>query len=243
MKVNTIGWNTGVDFNAGSLPTDPKVLAGIKSQLKGHLVAWDPVAQKEVWRAQFDHPWNGGALSTAGNLVFEGNSNGEFTAYRANDGQKLWSAPTQAGVMAGPMSYEIDGEQYVAIEVGGAAAFGLAAGELARDSHLAANIPARAGLQDRRNGQAAGSAGRRGTCGEPPAEIGNEAVWTAGKAVFHTNCSVCHWRFGGERRRAAGPAAVAHHARSGWLGAYRARRRAQLARHGVLRRRSFRGRQ
>jgi glucose dehydrogenase len=58
------------------------------------------VAQKEVWRAQFDHPWNGGTLATAGNLVFHGNSTGEFVAYRATDGQKLWSAPTQAGVMA-----------------------------------------------------------------------------------------------------------------------------------------------
>jgi glucose dehydrogenase len=109
MKTNTIGWNTGVDFNAGSLPTDPKAIAGIKSQLKGHLVAWDPVAQKEVWRAQFDSPWNGGTLATAGNLVFNGNARGEFVAYRATDGQKLWSAQTQAGVMAGPITYEIDG--------------------------------------------------------------------------------------------------------------------------------------
>jgi len=192
MKRNTIGWNTGVDFNAGSLPTDPKILEGIKAQLKGHLVAWDPVAQKEVWRAQFDHPWNGGTLATAGNLVFHGNSNGEFVAYRATDGQKLWSAPTQAGVMAGPMSYEIDGEQYVAIEVGWGGAFGLAAGELARDAHLAANIPrvlvfklgGAAKLPELPPAQAASV--------EPPAEIGNEAAWTAGKAVYHTNCSVCH---------------------------------------------------
>jgi PQQ-dependent dehydrogenase (methanol/ethanol family) len=192
MKHNSIGWNTGVDFNAGSLPTDPKILEGIKSQLKGHLVAWDPVAQKEVWRAQFEHPWNGGTLATAGNLVFHGNANGEFVAYRANDGQKLWSAPTQAGVMAGPMSYEIDGEQYVAIEVGWGGAFGLAAGELARDAHLAANIPrvlvyklgGKATLPELPAAQAASV--------EPPAEIGNEAAWTAGKSVYHTNCSVCH---------------------------------------------------
>src|SRR6185295_2029800 len=141
MKVNTIGWNTGVDFNAGSLPTDPKILEGIKAQLKGHLVAWDPVAQKEVWRAQFDQPWNGGTLATAGNLVFQGNSMGEFVAYRATDGQKLWSAPTQAGVLAAPITYEIGDEQYVAIEVGWGGAFGLAAGELARDSHIASNLP------------------------------------------------------------------------------------------------------
>ncbi|HET7811432.1 MAG TPA: PQQ-dependent dehydrogenase, methanol/ethanol family [Steroidobacteraceae bacterium] len=192
MKVNTIGWNTGVDFNAGSLPTDPQVLAGIKSQLKGHLVAWDPVAQKEVWRAQFDHPWNGGALSTAGNLVFEGNSNGEFAAYRANDGQKLWSAETQAGVMAGPMSYAIDGEQYVAIEVGWGGAFGLAAGELARDSHLSANIPRVLVYKLGGTAKLPDLPATAASASEPPAEIGNEAVWNAGKAVFHTNCSVCH---------------------------------------------------
>jgi alcohol dehydrogenase (cytochrome c)/quinohemoprotein ethanol dehydrogenase len=192
MKVNTIGWNTGVDFNAGSLPTDPKVLAGIKSQLKGHLVAWDPVAQKEVWRAQFNTPWNGGTLVTAGNLVFEGNSMGEFNAYRATDGQKLWSAATQAGVVAAPISFEIDGEQYVAIEVGWGGAFALAAGELARDSHIASNIPrvlvykigGTAKLPDLPAVVAAKL--------DPPAEIGAEATWTAGKAVFHTYCSVCH---------------------------------------------------
>jgi PQQ-dependent dehydrogenase (methanol/ethanol family) len=121
MKTNTIGWNTGVDFNAGSLPTDPKVLAGIKSQLKGHLVAWDPVAQKEVWRAQFDSPWNGGTLATAAISC--------STAMRAANSWRT-APPTdrnsgrrrrRPGVMAGPMSYEIDGEQYVAIEVVGAA--------------------------------------------------------------------------------------------------------------------------
>jgi len=192
VKPSKIGWNTGVDFNAGSLPADPKILEGIKQQLKGHLVAWDPVAQKEVWRAQFDHPWNGGTLATAGNLVFAGNSMGEFVAYRATNGNPLWSAPTQAGVLAAPISYEIDGEQYVAIEVGWGGAFGLAAGELARDAHLAANIPRVlvykiGGTAKLPELPAAAPANL-----EPPAQIGDEATWTAGKAVFHTYCSVCH---------------------------------------------------
>jgi quinohemoprotein ethanol dehydrogenase len=192
MKTNTIGWNTGVDFNAGSLPNDPKALEGIKAQLKGHLVAWDPVAQKEVWRAQFDHPWNGGTLATAGNLVFHGNSQGEFVAYRATDGQKLWSAQTQAGVMAGPITYEIEGEQYVAIEVGWGGAFGLAAGELARDSHLPANIPRVLVYKLGGDARLPALPATQTASVEPPAEIGNEAVWTAGKAVYHTNCGVCH---------------------------------------------------
>lgn len=192
VRPSQIGWNTGVDFNAGSLPTDPKVLAGIKSQLKGHLVAWDPVAQKEVWRVQFDHPWNGGTLATAGNLVFQGNAMGEFAAYRASDGKKLWSAPTQAGVLAAPISFEAEGEQYVAVEVGWGGAFGLAAGELARDAHLAANIPRvlvyKVGGTAKLPDLPAAAPQKLA----PPAEIGNEATWTAGKAVFHTYCSVCH---------------------------------------------------
>lgn len=136
-----LAWNTGIDFNSGSLPQDPKIKAQIKSGLKGHLAAWDPIARKERWRAELGHPWNGGVLSTAGNLVFQGTGMGEFIAYRADTGERLWSAATQAGVLAAPVSYSVDGDEYVAIEVGWGGAFGLAAGELARDAHIGANLP------------------------------------------------------------------------------------------------------
>ncbi len=187
-----IGWNTGVDFNAGSLPTDPKVLAGIKDQLKGHLVAWDPVAQREAWRVQFDHPWNGGTLSTAGNLVFAGDSLGEIAAYRATNGQKLWSAPTQAGVLAPPITYEIGGEQYVAVEVGWGGAFGLAAGELARDAHIKSNIPRVLAFKLGGEAKLPDLPPEPALASTLPPEIGDEAAWTAGKAVYHRYCSVCH---------------------------------------------------
>ena len=78
-----LAWNTGVDFDAGSLPQDEAVKAQIKASLKGHLAAWDPVAQREVWRVQYDHPWNGGVLSTAGDLVFQGDAMGDFAAFDA----------------------------------------------------------------------------------------------------------------------------------------------------------------
>jgi quinohemoprotein ethanol dehydrogenase len=63
-------------------------------------------------------PANGGALATAGGLVFQGTGSGELTALDARSGQQLWSALTQTGVLAAPISYAIDGEQYVAIMVG-----------------------------------------------------------------------------------------------------------------------------
>ena len=185
-------WATGVDFNAGSMPAIPEARAGAKAGLKGHLVAWDPVNQKEVWRVQFDQPWNGGTLATAGNVVFQGNSMGEFAAYRATNGQKLWSAQTQAGVLAAPITYEIDGEQYVAIEVGWGGAFGLAAGELARDSHIASNIPRVLAYKLGGTAKLPLLAESLTAKLDPPPEIGDEATWTAGKLAYHTYCSVCH---------------------------------------------------
>jgi glucose dehydrogenase len=60
--------------NAG---TDLSVLTDFpRDQAKASLLAWDPVAQKERWRVPYDHPWNGGTLTTAGNLVFQGTAGG-----------------------------------------------------------------------------------------------------------------------------------------------------------------------
>jgi PQQ-dependent dehydrogenase (methanol/ethanol family) len=85
---------------------------------EGFLLAWDPVQRKEAWRASLGSGRSGGALSTAGGLVFAGTSENTFVAYRADNGSKLWSSPTQTGTMAGPVSYEVDGEQYVAVVAG-----------------------------------------------------------------------------------------------------------------------------
>ena len=137
----SLAWNTGVDFNAGSLPQDEAIKAQVKDSLKGHLAAWDPAAQREVWRVQYEHPWNGGVLATAGDLVFQGDAMGNFAAFHARTGARLWSIATGAGILAPPVAYEAGGEQYVAIEVGWGGAFGLAAGELARDAHIATNAP------------------------------------------------------------------------------------------------------
>ena len=85
---------------------------------KGALVAWDPVAQKERWRVQQRWMWNGGALSTAGGLVFQGDSEGWLTAYDAADGKRLWRFNTGLGVIAPPISYSWRGTQYVSLLVG-----------------------------------------------------------------------------------------------------------------------------
>ena len=121
-------WNTGTSALDAPLPDDTATREATRALLKGQLVAWDPLAQKEVWRVQHKGPWNGGTLSTAGNLVFQGTANSRFVAYRADTGDELWAMEAQTGIVAAPMTYEIDGEQYVAVNAGWGGVFGLAAG-------------------------------------------------------------------------------------------------------------------
>ncbi len=98
-----------------------------KSAPFGRLIAWDPVAQKEVWRQEHVSPWNGGTLATAGELVFQGTADGRFVAYHAKTGAKLWETPVGTGVVAAPVTYEVDGKQYVSVAVGWGGVYGLAA--------------------------------------------------------------------------------------------------------------------
>ena len=111
-----LGWNTGFALNA----TPPKSLPF------GRLIAWDPVKQKEAWRQEQVSPWNGGTLTTAGNLVFQGTADGRFIAYNATTGEKLWELPTGTGVVAAASTYLVDGVQYVSVPVGWGGVFGVA---------------------------------------------------------------------------------------------------------------------
>ena len=112
------GWNLGLDFLANAFPDDKAQIKGLKAMFRGQLIAWDPVAQKARWTVEHPYFWNAGIMSTAGGLVFQGNGEGELVAYDAANGAKLWSYKTENGIVAAPSTYEIDGEQYVAVMVG-----------------------------------------------------------------------------------------------------------------------------
>jgi quinohemoprotein ethanol dehydrogenase len=133
-RPEAVGGNMGIDLATAQLPPDSKTKAAILASLKGFLLAWDPIAGREVWRAEHAGPWNGGVLSTAGNLVFQGTASGEFAAWRASDGAKLWSFPVQTGIIAAPMTFTVDGRQFVTVLAGSGGAFPLAAGEAALKS-------------------------------------------------------------------------------------------------------------
>ena len=122
-------WNTGADFAAGVLvDMPPEIVKALRATLKGRLIGWDPVAQEARWSVEHDNAWNGGVLSTAGGLVFQGKLNGEFAAYDAATGEKLWSQNLKSGGASGPGTFAIDGEQYVTITTGWGSAYALAAG-------------------------------------------------------------------------------------------------------------------
>lgn len=128
--------NTGVDGVIGGLPDDQAKRDAFGALLKGRLLAWDPVKQEEAWHVEYAGPWNGGTLATAGNLVLQGTADGKFVAYRADTGEALWDFATQTGVVAPPISYEIDGEQYISINVGWGGAFALVFGEYVQAESL-----------------------------------------------------------------------------------------------------------
>ncbi len=97
---------------------------------RGYLKAWDPVAQKLVWQKETANIWNGGALATAGGLVFHGTATGHLYALHDQSGEVLLELPIGTGMIAPPISYAIDGRQYIAVMAGwGGPAFNTLGGD------------------------------------------------------------------------------------------------------------------
>jgi quinohemoprotein ethanol dehydrogenase len=84
----------------------------------GALLAWDPVTQKARWRVPRPALWNGGVLSTAGGLVFQGTADGQFLAHDALTGDQRWQFDAGNGVIASPITYTVAGKQYISLLVG-----------------------------------------------------------------------------------------------------------------------------
>ncbi|PBK04518.1 PQQ-dependent dehydrogenase, methanol/ethanol family [Pseudomonas abyssi] len=115
-------FNTGAGLENRSLP---------REYATGALIAWDPEKQTPAWRVERPNHWNGGTLVTAGNLVFQGTSAGQLEAYTADKGDLLWQFPTQTGVIAAPMTYQHNGQQYIALMAGWGGAAALFGGDAA----------------------------------------------------------------------------------------------------------------
>jgi alcohol dehydrogenase (cytochrome c)/quinohemoprotein ethanol dehydrogenase len=184
------GFNLGVAFG---VRVDPKVLKPNARQADtGLLKAWDPVARKVVWSSEPGPRATSGVLATGGNLVFMGNSGGkQIAAYDAKTGTKLWTFDAQTAVFAAPITYELDGVQYVAASVGGAAQGGdYFAPTYAR--MLVFSV----------GGKAALPANRPYTplALNPPPSTAAADVISHGSEVYTKNCAICHGAGGTQAR-------------------------------------------
>jgi len=101
--------DTGVEFGSDSVPADFG---------DAFLVAWDPIKHEKVWQQELPRAWNPGTMTTAGNLVFQGRADGVFVAYDATTGKPLWDIDLGLGISSPPVTYSVDGKQYVSLLVG-----------------------------------------------------------------------------------------------------------------------------
>ena len=162
----------------------------------GALLAWDPVAQRERWRIPRAALWNGGVLSTAGGLVFQGTADGQLLAHDALSGVQRWAFDAGSGIIASPISYSIAGKQYISILVGWGGATPLVSDLLDRGWKF--------GAQPRRlltfalDGRAAlpVTAARDYTVHavDDPALAIDDAAARTGQLEYETRCSGCHGR-------------------------------------------------
>jgi quinohemoprotein ethanol dehydrogenase len=175
----TLGISMGTRVRPGTLkPYD-------RQGVSGRLKAWDPVARKVVWEGE---PFSGGlptsgVLATAGNLVFMGDGVGRIlTAYDAKNGTKLWSFDAKTAIFAAPITYQLDGVQYIAASVGGAVQGDYFAPTHARMLVFAldgkAVLPEPAPYSPRKL--------------DPPPSTASADVIAHGGDLYSRNCSVCH---------------------------------------------------
>jgi quinohemoprotein ethanol dehydrogenase len=156
---------------------------------KAWLVAWDPVKQTAAWRVPLPRHGNGGVLTTAGNLVLEGTTRQTFAAFRATDGALLWEVPTQSAPVAGPITYLLAGEQYIAVNAG----WGGGAAQVERGGGIAQNRAAARLLVFKRGGSVLlPPLPAAPAVPDPPPLRATEETVQRGAQLFASTCAQCH---------------------------------------------------
>jgi quinohemoprotein ethanol dehydrogenase len=179
MPIAPIGWNLGV------------ALASLTAQDEGFLLAWDPARQREAWRVAYKGPWNGGVVTTAGNIVAQGDASGNFNVYRADSGEKLWSMFAQSGIIAAPSTFEVGGEQYIAVLSGWGGSYALSGGKAAAMSGNLRNVSRL--LVFKLGGTAVlPPLEPREFVINPPPEPADVASIARGEPLYDQYCSACH---------------------------------------------------
>jgi quinohemoprotein ethanol dehydrogenase len=183
----------GLESLYGALPPLDALGPGLSSvRRRGFLRAWDPIGNRLLWEAPTASGWDGGVMSSAGGLVFQGDVAGMLNIYAADTGARLKSINLGSSVMAAPMSYEIGGVQFVALMAG------YGGGDM--------TVPFPEGSAARRFGNEGRIIALRLDGGAvprpaevsaaplppPPPRIGTAAQIAAGELLYNRYCSRCH---------------------------------------------------
>jgi quinohemoprotein ethanol dehydrogenase len=160
------------------------------------LRAWDPIAQKTVWEHETSsgiRGYDGGVMSTAGNLVFQGRGSGELWVYAADSGKVLKTIQTGSHIMAAPTTYSINGEQFVALQAGyGGTA--ITVGPIPPSSAALKYQNTNRIIAFKLGGGAVPTPSPRveERFAKPPAATATKAQIDAGEVKFIEECSRCH---------------------------------------------------
>ena len=185
-------WNLGLNMKKVGLPDTPEAKAAFIKDLKGWIIAWDPTKQAPAFTVEHKGPWNGGILSTAGDLLFQGLADGTFHAYDATNGKDLFKFDAHSAIIAPPVTYTANGKQYVSVLVGWGGIYPFFLGGVARSSGWTVNhsriitfaIDGKAELPTHEN--------QKGFLPvKPPAEY-DSAKAEAGYEKFQIYCAACH---------------------------------------------------
>jgi quinohemoprotein ethanol dehydrogenase len=180
------GWGA---FTGAALEKRKALQKSVDPLEKAWLLAWDPVQQKAAWQVPLPRHGNGGVLVTAGNLVVEGTTRQTVSIYRATDGKLLWEMPAQTAPVAGPITYTVAGEQYIAINAG----WGGGAAQVERANHTALNRASARLLVFKLGGSATlPPLVPAPAPPEPPPLTASEATVQRGAELFANTCAVCH---------------------------------------------------
>ncbi|MFN7029621.1 MAG: PQQ-dependent dehydrogenase, methanol/ethanol family [Sphingopyxis sp.] len=187
-----LGFNIGASLNKTMLPDDKAAYRAAVAATTGRLVAFDPRTGKVAWAV--DHPaaWNGGTMTTAGNLVFQGTSLGRFRAYTADTGKQLLDLDMQSGIVSAPSTFRVGGVQYVAFMTSKGGAFPLVAGVAGGATRKIPNIPRLVVLKIGGTGKLPAPPATTTLAWNPPPLTASATQVAAGKAQFGRYCMVCH---------------------------------------------------
>ncbi len=191
-KRKVLGFNVGTSLTGTTLPDDEAAYRAAIAATTGRLVAFDPRTGKVAWGVDYPAAWNGGTMTTAGNLVFQGTSTGRFRAYAADSGKQLLDLDMQSGIVSAPSTFRVNGVQYVAFMTSKGGAFPLVAGVAGGVTRKVPNIPRLVVLKLGGTAELPPPPATTTLAWNPPPMTGTPEQIAAGKAHFARYCMVCH---------------------------------------------------